>query len=116
MDDTDRTPEQEAADNAGLQAEIATVDAPFDTDQLAALAILEHATSIQIEKAVDGTERWYVIDRSYAEPEVNWPGADLGGPFDLEKAIRVRKEAQADVLHRWRTGQPRRDPYGRDGD
>ncbi len=86
---------------------------PFTADQSSALAVLDHANAIQIERWGDEADRWQVIDRSFAEPEVNWPGADLGGPYTLEEAIRVRKEAQADVLDRWRRGLPPLDPYGR---
>ena len=86
---------------------------PLDADQASALAVLEHANAIRIERWEDRPDRWQVVDTSFAEPEVNWPGADLGGPYTLEEAIRVRKEAQADVLERWRKGLPPLDPYGR---
>lgn len=111
LEPNEASSEQVAAEAAEMRSEPTDAVTPFDADQLSALAVLDHVTSIDLERSHDMEDKWYVIDRSYAEPEVNWPGADLGGPFSLDKAIRVRKEAQADVLHRWRNGLPSANPY-----
>lgn len=35
---------------------------------------------------------WYVIDKAFAEPEVNWPGQLVGTADDMEEARRMQSE------------------------
>jgi len=77
---------------------------------LAAQGALEHVMGPSILQARDGSDLWYVIDASTAEPEVNHPGEWLEGPTTLtlayafikaEKARRMLEFVDKAPCNRW---------------
>ncbi len=86
---------------------------PLPPEEQGALDALMHASSVVLERshAADEPEQWFVIDRHFAEPEVDHPGALIGGPMPFEEAQRLMKAERADILLRWKRGEPMRDPY-----
>ena len=87
--------------------------APLPPEEQSALDALMHASSVVLQRSyADGEEdMWYVVDGHFAEPEVNHPGALIGGPVSFEEAQRLVKAERADILLRWKRGEPMRDPY-----
>lgn len=87
-----------------------TAPAPTPTpDDLAALAALAAANQIAIEWTPDDRDRWVVVDRNTADPDVNWPGELLSEEVAYDEAVAIRDRYRAAILGRWKRGEPRLD-------